>query len=458
MTRQGADFEPFASRVEQPVQTFACRPFSLGVLLFDALGSSALAHLAQNALQVRKAHAHAVVVEILRQLFVLRHDPKVRRGPTFEVMFRAPLRGLGWLCLVGIFLLGCQPAGEKGDAVKTGWIQPKHAKGFAWAESDQGQTTLVVRQPRTGKALATVSVANSRVGVDVGKDVPHVVVDRDRGFVTTSTTHVHLLEEGAGLDGWRGCTSLKYLRNEGVLAWADSTEVRDVSGDGGLNAEVIMVVNPGSILTGPNQDLGERNWPWVPVTEYLEPHPLGRAEWMVALAWLAGDSTAGAEAFKAVEARYASATHASTDNGKRVFTGSVADGVWHAPGKGSFVAQWIEDAGGTYALETVDDQSNVALSLESMLELVSKTDAWVLVTYHKDGVNERDVLAMDPRHAEVLKAVDEVWVCNTAEVDYFGEVVAHPEWVLEDLAALVHSNSEGPHGVFEKLERPSRQP
>ncbi|MEC8360906.1 MAG: hypothetical protein VX002_01280, partial [Bacteroidota bacterium] len=127
-------------------------------------------------------------------------------------MFRAPLRGLGWLCLVGIFLLGCQPAGEKGDAVKTGWIQPKHAKGFAWAESDQGQTTLVVRQPRTGKALATVSVANSRVGVDVGKDVPHVVVDRDRGFVTTSTTHVHLLEEGVGLDGWRGCNSLKYLR------------------------------------------------------------------------------------------------------------------------------------------------------------------------------------------------------------------------------------------------------
>ena len=373
-------------------------------------------------------------------------------------MFQAPLRGLGWLCLVGILLLGCQLATKEGDAVKTGWIQPKHAKGFAWALSDQGQTTLVLGQPRTGKVLATVSAANSRDGVEVGEDVPHVVVDRDKGFVTTSTTHVHLLEEGAGLDGWRGCTSLKYLRNAGVLAWADSTSVQDVSGDGGLNAEVITVVNPGSILTGPNQDLGERNWPWVPVTEYLEPHPLGRAEWMVALAWLAGDSMAGAEAFQAVEARYAAAKNASVGNGKRVFTGSVADGVWHAPGKDSFVAQWIEDAGGTYALETVDEVSNVALSLESMLELVSKTDAWVLVTYDKDGVNERDVVAMDPRHGEVMKAVDEVWVCNTAEVDYFGEVVAHPEWVLEDLAALVQSNSEGPHGVFEKLERPSQQP
>ena len=73
----------------------------------------------------------------------------------------------------------------------------------------------------------------------------------------------------------------------------------------------------------------------------------------------------------------------------------------------------------------------MALSLESMLELVSKTDAWVLVMYHKDGVNERDV-TMDPRHAEVLKAVDEVRVQH-CRGDYFGEVVAHPEWVLEDI-------------------------
>ena len=284
------------------------------------------------------------------------------------------------------------------------------------------------------------------------------MVNRDQGFVTTSTTHVHLMESGAGLNGWQGCTSLKYLRDEGVRSWADSTSVRDVAGDGGLNAELITSLNPGCIFTGPNQDLEERNWPWVPVTEYLEPHPLGRAEWMVPLAWLAGDSAAGVVAFDAVEARYEAVVDASINAGKRVFTGSVADGVWHAPGKGSFVAQWIEDAGGNYALEAADDESNVALGLESMLELVSNADAWVFVTYDENGVNEQDVLAMDPRHAEVLKVVDEVWVCNTAEVDYFGEVVAHPEWVLEDLAALIQRAAEGPHGVFEKLERPSQHP
>ena len=369
-------------------------------------------------------------------------------------MFGGPLHGLGWLCLAGVLLLSCQPAAKDKLEDQTGFFYPSHAHGFAWAMSDQGQTTLVIHQPRTGKTIATVSCDNNRSGVLVGDHVPHITIDRARGFVTTSTTHVHLLEAGAGLNGWRGCTSLKYLRDSKVLDWADSARVRDVSGDGGLNAEIVTMLNPGCILTGPNQNLEERNWPWVPVTEYLEPHPLGRAEWMVPLAWMIGDSAAGVEAFEAVKARYVKAAHRAVKTGKRVFTGSVADGVWHAPGQDSFVAQWIKDAGGVYALNDADDQSNVALSLESMLELISRTDAWVLVTYDEDGVNANDVIEMDPRHAEVMKAVDEVWVCNTAEVDYFGEVVAHPEWVLEDLAALVQSDSEGAHGVFHKLERP----
>lgn len=339
-------------------------------------------------------------------------------------------------------------------------LSSQHARGFEWLTGKQGQTVLGIRQPRTGAPLATVTQApiDLQALPKPWREVAHVLISPDRGMLTTSTTHVHLLEASDNLGAWRGGTSLQYLRDARVLAWADSTKVRDVGGDGGLNAEVVTMMNPGCILTGPNQDLTERNWPWVPVTEYLEPHPLGRAEWMVPLAWMAGDSAAGARAFQAAKTRYLAAAEASKPTGKRVFTGSVADGIWHAPGKSSFVAQWIQDAGGVYALEDADEQGNVALSLEAMLALVSSVDAWVLVTYDEQGVDEEDVLGMDPRHAQVMEAVEDVWVCNTAKVDYFGEVVVHPEWVLEDLAALVQSDSEGPHGVFEKLERPSPRP
>jgi iron complex transport system substrate-binding protein len=136
---------------------------------------------------------------------------------------------------------------------------------------------------------------------------------------------------------------------------------------------------------------------------------------------------------------------------KRVFTGSVADGVWHAPGNDSFVAQWIRDAGGTYALASTDADENVEMGLETLLKVGAESDAWVVVTYDPDTFTVADLLALDPRHDALLMATDEVWVCNTAHADYFGAVVPHPEWVLEDLKHMMQGDDRGPHGMFERL-------
>ena len=46
----------------------------------------------------------------------------------------------------------------------------------------------------------------------------------------------------------------------------------------------------------------------------------------------------------------------------------------------------------------------------------------------------------------------EVWVCNTAKADYFGGVVPHPEWVLDDLKSLMDGKESGPHGLFARLK------
>ena len=134
-----------------------------------------------------------------------------------------------------------------------------------------------------------------------------------------------------------------------------------------------------------------------------------------------------------------------------MFTGSVADGVWHAPGNDSFVAQWIRDAGGVYALASTDAHENVELGLESLLELAHEADAWVVVTYDPDTFTVEDLVALDPRHEPLLRATDEVWVCNTAHADYFGEVVPHPDWVLEDLLVLMEGKERGPNRLFERL-------
>jgi hypothetical protein len=58
----------------------------------------------------------------------------------------------------------------------------------------------------------------------------------------------------------------------------------------------------------------------------------------------------------------------------------------------------------------------------------------------------------------LLRATKDVWVCNTAHADYFGEVVPHPEWVLEDLTAMMAGEGRGPHGLFERLAVPQSTP
>ena len=109
----------------------------------------------------------------------------------------------------------------------------------------------------------------------------------------------------------------------------------DLAGDGGWNVERMEALAPGLVLGSPAYDLSTRGWPMVPVTEYLEAHPLGRAEWMVPLAWMMGDSLAGARAFAAIQDRYQSLAAEPVEGGREptVLMGSVADGVWHAPGQ-----------------------------------------------------------------------------------------------------------------------------
>ena len=371
---------------------------------------------------------------------------------------QTPWRGLRVLTLaMWLAVQGCVSSPTASETMGP-WRplqSPSHAAGFEWYQTQEGVTVLALRQPRTGEVLATVSVealpAGSE-GFSNGEGIPHVTVDRSKGFATTSTTHVHLLHAGAGLAGWKACTSLEYLRSEAVRIWADSTGVRDVRGDGGWNVEAVEAVSPGWMAVSPTYDLGERSWPLVPLTEYLEPTPLGRAEWMVPLAWLAGDSLAGARAYETVRSKYEALKASGMGQGKRVFTGSVADGVWHAPGDDSFVAQWIRDAGGEYALSSTDDDENVELGLESLLALAHQADAWVVVTYDPGTFTAQDLISLDPRHESLLHATNDVWVCNTAHADYFGEVVPHPEWVLEDLMGMMEGKDRGPHGVFERLK------
>jgi iron complex transport system substrate-binding protein len=327
---------------------------------------------------------------------------------------------------------------------------PEYAKGFTIASD-----TLRVMHPTSDGEIA--------------------VIPRPSGarIVTLSTTHVALLEAAGALDHWVASAYTNYLVSPAALERIAAGQVAELGEAAPLDLERLLAASP-SVLTSypfgdPLAGSGIANRiPVVPVVEYLEPHPLGRAEWMVALAWLVSNDAADETllAFHRIAGRYkalASAAEAATaaavsagENPRpRVFTGSVENGVWHAPGSGSFIACFLRDAGAEYLLpgrdvEHADDNgtddtnaeesaSNVEIPFERMLVLREQADAWGLVMYHADGPLTREtVLAEDPRHAEVMPASGKVFGANTATCDYFGRAVARPDEVLADLVGLFH--------------------
>lgn len=351
-------------------------------------------------------------------------------------------------------LLGCQSSAS--TTSRTAWAtldSPQHAEGHSWHLNGAGQVTLVLSNPRSGEALCAVVQGPWKGGA---LDIPLVELAHEPEVVTSSTTHAHLLQAGAGLDRWVGCNSLNYLAKGPVLDHAEQHGVVDLAGDGGWNVERMESLAPGLVLASPAYELSTRGWPMVPITEYLEAHPLGRAEWMVPIAWMMGDSLAGAQAFEGVRDRYQSLVVETLDRERTptVLMGSVADGVWHAPGQNTFVARWVEDAGGKYALTEEDQDSNVALGLEQVLEHARLCDLWMMVVYDPDSFTVSDLLVQDPKHQALLEATDEVWVCNTAKHDYFGSLVVQPELILEDLRSAMQWGLVGPHETFEPMSAP----
>ncbi|HBE10982.1 MAG TPA: hypothetical protein DCY76_00970, partial [Flavobacteriales bacterium] len=192
--------------------------------------------------------------------------------------------------------------------------------------------------------------------------------------------------------------------------------------------------------------------PVVPILEYDEPSPLGRAEWMKALAWLVSDSALDEanRVFDGVAARYvhARAQGLPREDSLVVLTGSVEQGLWSAPNSRSFVAQLLRDAGARYALSGEMRQGNVELSLEALYAMRGEVDALGLVLYEPDTANLTLArwIESNPHHAQILPSSGQVFAANAVTCDYFGWWVAHPDAMLRNLRHVLYGLGDGATG------------
>lgn len=207
-----------------------------------------------------------------------------------------------------------------------------------------------------------------------------------KSIVCTSTTHTPLLDYLGETDKLVGFPTTDYISSEKMRARIDSGLVVDLGIDNALNIERLIELNPELVMaytmTGDYGQLDKIQQAGIPViinAEYMEPDPLGRAEW-IKLAGLLFDKVDEADSvFSAIAKNYNKTKTLIQEETSRptALSGVMYSDAWYLPGGQNYAAKLMSDAGYNYLWASDSKEGFLSLSYETVLDKASQADYWL---------------------------------------------------------------------------------
>lgn len=271
-----------------------------------------------------------------------------------------------------------------------------------------------------------------------------------RRVALTSTTHASFISALHRADAVAGCAYLDRLRDPIVAARARSGKVVEIAHADGVDRERVLMLAPEALFTYPYGNQGQTNTlgkvPVIPIAEYLERHPLGRAEWVRAFGLLLGEEAAADSLFHGIEERYQWAVaRVPKDRRPAVFFGSSWKGTWSVPAGNSYMARLIADAGGHYLFADRSAPGNIDIDLETVLQVGAEADHWGRILALGRPVLAADVAGDDGRIMDLPAFKDHgCFYANSEASDLFGQAGLEPDVVLLDLIGIFHPDPGNP--------------
>ena len=330
------------------------------------------------------------------------------------------------------------------------------AEGFAFYENENERGIRLFAQ-EGASVFPLKTIARLKEG---GTKAEKVLYLNDyKSFAAQSTTQMAMFETIEALDHLKGVAYLDYVKSEAIHAAVEAGEMMDLSGSKEIDFEKLVLCNPDAVLVYPFGYDNEAQFeaagiPTIPISEYLESHPLGRLEWIKVFGFLCDEESKANAYFQEVESQYLAMVEKSPSPSPSVFTGSYSSGTWYAPGNDTFMAQFIRDAGGVYLFEDYPGKDNIQLPFETLFVKALEADFWGKVLYEAGDLSMDEIRSSDERFTK-LKSFKEkqVFYCNAAEVDYFGLGVMEPHLILADLKAIFLKTDSAQFHYFKPVVR-----
>ena len=328
---------------------------------------------------------------------------------------------------------------------------PTYATGFRIVGAEGKQSTIIrVTNPWQSANDVETMLFIARGGEKAPAGFRGQVLQGDaQRVVCMSSSHIAMLDAIGGVESVVGVSGKDFVSNPYIVANRHS--IADVGYDGNINFELLVAQRPDIVLlygvTGActmQSKLDELGISYIYVGEYVEEDPLGKTEWLVAIAEIVGCREQGIAYFTEVPQRYnhlkAMAVVATSPQPKVMLNTPYAD-WWFMPSTTSYLARLIADAGGDYIYKKNTSNHSLPIDLEQAALLTTEADIWL----HVEGVSTlQDLRQQYPKFAKMpCVQRGEVYNCDKRKVtgggnDYWESGVVQPDVILRDLIKVFH--------------------
>jgi iron complex transport system substrate-binding protein len=375
--------------------------------------------------------------------------------------------------IITLIFTGCgnkNPVGNSFSDGKTSSDSLKviYAKGFT-LESGQNTINLVVKDPwqNASDVRFNYLLSDTFETTEIIDEYNCLIKTPVSNVVCLSTTHIGFIGFISEIRSISGISGKEYVVNQLLRSYINQGIVADVGYDENLNYELLLKLRPDivfvygieSAITKTIKKLNELGIPVIVIGEYLEEDPLAKMEWVKVFAALYGKCSSISQKFDSVAAHYHHLVSIAENTRYKptAFTGLPYRGTWYVSGSQSYIAQLINDAGGTYIWNHLNFNESRPMSLEKVFEQALPADYWI---NPGEALSKKDITLIDERFRQ-LNSFRNDRVFNNNNVlaeaggnDFYESGVVEPDMILSDLIYILHPQLLPSHKLrfYQKLQ------
>jgi iron complex transport system substrate-binding protein len=324
-----------------------------------------------------------------------------------------------------------------------------YAKNFTIEELDEG-TYITVKNPWIrNDTLATYFLIGENSNAGNTRISDFVIRVPVKQVVTLSSTYIGmfcLLKE----ENCIKASSNARLLYDSILyqRYCDGT-LADLGETVNLNVEAVIDQAPDLVMKyiymeteDADRKIIQAGIPVAYNLEFMETHPLGRAEWIKFVAAFVDKKNMADSIFHTIEKNYLYISELTRNEAVKptVLDGSSYKGIWYAAGGKSYPAQLYRDAGADYFWKSDTSYGSIPVSFEVIMENLVDADYWI----GPSTGSRMELLQIEPRYA-LLKSFRKGNVFFFGKrinanggYDYYESGVLRPDILLKDLVWVFH--------------------